>query len=210
MVHGILPTELFPLRVEVDNANKVRLDALQTELRTYGSQDTGAAVEERKVKILEKMTAQQSLQIKVGAQVMLIKNVDGSLVNGSVGRVLGFYTPSEVCGSSGEITSKSGTGFVRGVLLRSDGKTPAEKGALEGEGDGSGVKPGQGSRSGESALAFPLVEFRTPLGKEVMLVGRGEFKVEDSDGNVLARRVQASTACVGEFRISDGGESRSR
>jgi len=161
--------------------------------------------EETREKILSNLAAEKTLQIKVGAQVMLIKNVDGSLVNGSVGRVLGFYTASGICGSGGEITSKGGTGFVRGVLLEGDGKTPAEKNVVEREDGRSGAKSRPSSGSGGSTQVFPLVEFRTALGKEVVLVGRDEFKVEDDNGNVAARRVQASCASLAEFGVPDTG-----
>ena len=109
---GIIPTELFPLRNEVNRANRTKLDALNTALQVYTSKDTGKASDERKATILKNMVAQGTLEIKVDAQVMLIKNVDENLVNGSIGRVLGFYLVSEVCGSGGEI-SKGGNGFIR-------------------------------------------------------------------------------------------------
>jgi ATP-dependent DNA helicase PIF1 len=192
-IHGIVPTELFPLRSEVENANKMRLDALKTELQIYRSRDTGNATSDRKETIFKNMFAQGLLEIKVDAQVMLIKNVDGSLVNGSVGRVLGFYTVSEVCGSSGEITSKGGNGFIKKVLLEDDGKTPAGRRVPESENEGSDVKPNPKSGR-ESTEKFPLVEFWTPLGREATLVARTEFKVEDNDGTVAARRVQVSPA----------------
>lgn len=191
-VDGIVPTELFPLRNEVDKANKTKLDALKTEPLIYESRDTGNATEERKATILKNMVAQRVLEIKADAQVMLIKNVDENLVNGSVGRVLGFYMISEVCGSSGEITSKGGNGFIRKVLLEDDGKTPAQKKGVERESQSVDVKPKSKSGSQESTEKFPLVEFRTPLGKEVVLVGRDEFKVEETDGTVVARRVQVN------------------
>ena len=189
---GIVPTELFPLRSEVDNANKVMLGALKTESQVYESRDTGNASEERKATILKNMVAQRVLEIKVNAQVMLIKNVDENLVNGSVGRVLGFHTVSEVCGSGGEITSKGGSGFIRKALLKDDEKTPEEEKVVKGESDDVDVKPGPKGSPQESTERFPLVEFRTPLGKEVVLVGRDEFKVEENDGTIAARRVQAS------------------
>jgi len=188
----------------------MRLDGLKTELRVYESRDTGQETEELRAKILKHVVAEQVLQIKVNAQVMLIKNVDGSLVNGSVGRVLGFYTVSDVCGSGGEITPKGGNGFIRGVLLQDDGKTPAEEKVSERESEGSDGKPGPKSDSGGCPEVFPLVEFRTPLGKEVVLVGRNEFKVEDNDGAVAARRIQASSVSADEFGVYDGGGSRSR
>lgn len=192
-VDGIVPTELFPLRNEVDSANKMRLKALKTESQIYESRDTGTASEERRATILKNMVAQRVLEIKADAQVMLIKNVDENLVNGSVGRALGFYTVSEVCGSGGEISAKGGHGFIRKVLLEDNGKTPVERKVAERENENIDVKPKSKNHSQESLEKFPLVEFRTPLGKEAVLVGRDEFKVEDNDGAVAARRVQASS-----------------
>jgi len=199
---GIVPTELFPLRSEVDNANKMMLGALKTESQVYESRDTGNAPEERRATILKNMVAQRVLEIKADAQVMLIKNVDENLVNGSVGRVLGFHLVSEVCGSSGEITSKGGSGFIRKALLKGDGETPGEKEEVEDE--SADAKPTPKSSPQESTERFPLVEFRTPLGKEVVLVGRDEFKVEENDGTVAARRVQVSITLVCELKAVDG------
>lgn len=201
---GIVPTELFPLRSSVYDANKARLDALKTETQVYGSRDGGGATGERKENILKNMAAQKDLEIKVDAQVMLIKNVDGNLVNGSVGRVLGFYMVSEVCGTGGEITPKGGNGSIRGILLGDDNKTPAEKRVTEGgdEGGEAELKPKKrGSR--ENTEKFPLVEFWTPLGKEAVLVGRNEFKVEDNDGTVSATRVQVHFAFVRKSGVPD-------
>lgn len=202
-VDGIVPTELFPLRKEVDSANKARLDALKTESQIYESRDTGSATDERRETILKNMVAQRVLEIKVDAQVMLIKNVDEILVNGSVGRVLGFYRASEVCGFGGEISSKGGNGFIRKVSLKGDGRTPAQRKVVERENEGVDVKPMSKSSSPESTEKFPLVEFRTPLGKEVVLVGRDDFKVEENDGTVAARRVQVGATLICEFEITN-------
>lgn len=187
-IDGIVPTELFPLRNEVEGANKLKLDALGTELKTYESQDTGSENEERRAKILKHMVAPRVLEVKVGAQVMLIKNVDENLVNGSVGNVLGFYSASEVCGSGGSISPKCGNGFIRGVLLEDDGRTPV----VEREDEENDVKPKPNISWPGSVEKLPLVGFQTQLGKEVVLVGRVEFKVEDNDGTVAARRVQVN------------------
>ena len=203
-VDGLVPTELFPLRNEVDSANKMRLNALKTESRVYESRDSGSAHDERRETILKNMVAQRALEIKVDAQVMLIKNVDENLVNGSVGRVLGFYLASQVCGSGGEISSKVGNGFIRKVLLKDDGRTPVDRKVGERENENSeGKSRPKSSSPSDSPEKFPLVEFRTPLGKEVVLVGRDEFKVEENDGVVAARRVQVSTTTVCTFEITD-------
>ena len=197
-VDGIVPTELFPLRKEVENANKMKLDALKTESYTYESRDTGTAPDERRATILKSMVAQRVLEIKTDAQVMLIKNVDENLVNGSVGRVLGFHMVSDVCGSGGQISSKGGHGFIRNVLLKDGGRTPVERKVVEREDE-------NGSRG--AVERFPLVEFRTTLGKEIVLVGQDEFKVEENDGTVAARRVQVSVALVSSVYLTIASRS---
>jgi ATP-dependent DNA helicase PIF1 len=136
------------------------------------------------------MMVPERLVLKLGAQVMLVKNVDDQrgLVNGAVGRVLGFFAAPR---------GKS-EGVLRNVKLSEDGKSVV----FGGEGKenakptattttttgGGGEKP----KSAADAEVFPLVEFPTPMGRERVLVTRDEFRVEDNEGNVLARRVQAS------------------
>ncbi|KUI57461.1 ATP-dependent DNA helicase PIF1 [Cytospora mali] len=138
---GLLPTELFPLRSEVDRANAARMVALDGQAHEFKARDSGPAAPAKRQKLLENMMAVKSLELKVESQVMLVKNVSDTLVNGSVGKVLGFM-PS-----------------------------PDRK------------------REGDDEM-LPLVEFRTFRGKEIVLVSRDEFRVEDSEGKLLARRVQ--------------------
>lgn len=204
-IDGIVPTELFPLRNDVYSANKLRLDALETKLWTYESRDTGNATDERRVRILKNMVAQQTLEIKIDAQVMLIKNVDENLVNGSLGRVLGFYMASEICGLGGEVSSRGGNGFIRKVILKDDGKTPVGRKVMESENESTDTRSKPKASSRECTEKFPLVEFQTPLGKEIVLVARDEFKVEDNDGTVAARRVQVSSTSVCGFWASYSG-----
>lgn len=81
---GLFPTELFPKRDEVDKANKLQLASLPGPIRTYDAVDSGA------LSHLKSCMATEKLEIKKGAQVMLIKNRDDGLVNGSLGVVIGF------------------------------------------------------------------------------------------------------------------------
>lgn len=195
---GIVPTELFPLKCDVLNANMKKLGAIASDSQLYHSRDSGKETKEARERILNSMAAEKTLEIKVDAQVMLIKNVDESLVNGSVGLVLGFYTPSEVVGSGGKITPKAGSGFIRGA------KVKAQDGDVsESESSNAAVEV-RASPQG-SAERFPLVEFWTPSGKEVVLVGRDDFKVENSNGTVVARRVQVSCMSTGGSGTSDTG-----
>lgn len=142
----LLPTELFPLRAQVDRANASRLAALANPVLSFMTRDSGSAPPEKRRKLLDNMTAVGILELKCDAQVMLVKNMSETLVNGSVGRVVDFC--QDPCSSQR--------------------KTDADKELL------------------------PLVEFGTFRGKETVLVSRDEFRAEDGDGNLLARRIQVS------------------
>ncbi|KAF8634433.1 hypothetical protein AX15_000883 [Amanita polypyramis BW_CC] len=95
---GIDPTELFPTRLEVEHVNKARLSQLSNVARIYDARDApGYDSSDQRVtiaqmeRLLDRMVARKSLVLKVGAQVMLIKNlVQGELVNGSLGKVIEF------------------------------------------------------------------------------------------------------------------------
>jgi ATP-dependent DNA helicase PIF1 len=184
------------MRHEVERANSTRLAALQSPPVSYDARDSGSATPDKRKAVLAGMMVPERLVLKKAAQVMLVKNVDDQrgLVNGAVGRVLGFFAAPR---------GKS-EGVVRNVKLSEDGKSVVFRS------DGKeNVKPNTGTSSSstnntkieaekpKSAAAadaelFPLVEFLTPLGRETVLVTRDEFRVEDNEGNVLARRVQAS------------------
>ena len=186
------------MRHEVERANSTRLAALQSPPVSYDARDSGSATPERRKAVLAGMMVPERLVLKRGAQVMLVKNVDDQrgLVNGAVGRVLGFFAAPR---------GKS-EGVVRNVSLSEDGKSIAFGGDMK-----ENVKPASSSSSTKmesergkekpkSAVAaaadaelFPLVDFMTPMGRERVLVTRDEFRVEDNEGTILARRVQVST-----------------
>ncbi|TBU47339.1 PIF1-like helicase-domain-containing protein [Dichomitus squalens] len=100
---GIEPTELYPTRNEVDSANTARLNKLDGNTKDYHAKDAPGRDEDgnpfpfdRVERALRDVVAPKKLPLKVGAQVMLVKNViQGLLVNGSLGRVVGFFKPRE-------------------------------------------------------------------------------------------------------------------
>nr|GAT43685.1 DNA repair and recombination protein [Mycena chlorophos] len=99
----IQPTEILSRRDEVEWANNRRLDMLTGETRRYTAQQFAGRnsegqqiTHEQMEKLLEKLVVPKQISLKVGAQVMLVKNlVQGTLVNGSLGIVRDFKTVAE-------------------------------------------------------------------------------------------------------------------
>ncbi|TPX59716.1 hypothetical protein PhCBS80983_g02276 [Powellomyces hirtus] len=85
---GIEPTQLYAIRTQVETANGQRLRNLKGESRTFNAVDQCKNDSDRNK--LKDMMAPLVLELKIGAQVMLIKNIDANLVNGSLGIVQGF------------------------------------------------------------------------------------------------------------------------
>jgi ATP-dependent DNA helicase PIF1 len=104
----------FPTRKQVEDANSRRLAALNTEKKTYFAHDSGGRSDDgtpvttqQATQMLEKLIAPDQLPLKVGAQVMLIKNLrQGVLVNGTLGRVLDFCTPGQARETRTEISDE--------------------------------------------------------------------------------------------------------
>ena len=85
----------FPRREDVDRSNQGRISVLNTEEKDFIATDNGTITDPaQREKMLSNFMAPKKLTLRVGAQVMLIKNTDESLVNGSMGKVLRFVHPS--------------------------------------------------------------------------------------------------------------------
>ncbi|KAF7306584.1 ATP-dependent DNA helicase PIF1 [Mycena indigotica] len=164
---GIQPTELLSRRDEVDRANNRRLNALPGATRTYtavqssGINSQGFPITpEQMEKLLEKLVAPKQISLKVGAQVMLIKNlVQGQLVNGSVGQVISFRTAED-----------AGNEHINIARAEND------------KNDRRPVLP----RSLEKHL-FPVVRFIN--GSELLMIPE-DFTVENANGQMEAQRIQ--------------------
>lgn len=131
--------------------------ALPGTTHRFAATDSGPAPPEKRKKLHDNMMAVAALELKVDAQVMLLKNVSETLVNGSVGKVLAFL--------------------------------PKDKS------EDNGVD------------LFPLVEFRTFRGKETVLVVHDEFRAEDSEGELLARRVQVINHVPEKEHVLSGSDA---
>ena len=87
---GIQPTRLYPHRADVQRENNIELHFLDGDVHTFTAKEVG---DERTLAILDKQCqAPRELQLKVGAQVVLLRNLDFArrLVNGSRGVITNF------------------------------------------------------------------------------------------------------------------------
>lgn len=84
----ILPTALFSHRVDVKRQNEERLAALPGQEYKYVARDSGAA--RYREGLNRECNAPEQLMLKLGAQVVVIKNMDNGLYNGCRGVVVGF------------------------------------------------------------------------------------------------------------------------
>lgn len=170
------------MRHSVESANKARNDSLPTERHTYVATDGPAESNAMRDKLLENFMAVPELSLCVHSQVMLIKNLDESLVNGSMGRVVGF---------------------VHKHLYREDtagkwiGKAAPEE--SDGEEDlsevgGQKLKAKKKKMELVNSKPLPVVRFRlNGGGTRDMLVDYDSFTSELPNGEVVASRLQVST-----------------
>ncbi|KIJ68800.1 hypothetical protein HYDPIDRAFT_25055, partial [Hydnomerulius pinastri MD-312] len=168
---GIVPTQLYTIRTDVDRANEYRLSELPGQGFPYktidarGHDSNGHPVSQKQMETLlrRRLVAPRVIHLKVGAQVMLIKNiVQGQLVNGSVGQVVGFSTFQEAMQANIEIGIEEG---LRGPRL--DAARRAE--ALPDD------------------ARWPVVRFTN--GRELLCIPT-DFTVYNANGEMEARRRQ--------------------
>lgn len=87
-------TRLLTVNVDVDEVNEAQLDELEGDVHEYHMETHGGKqyVEQLKRSCL----APEVLRLKLGAQVMCIKNsTDRKYVNGSLGKVIGFESATD-------------------------------------------------------------------------------------------------------------------
>ena len=139
------------------------MSRLRGESKTYHAKDGGSANGEQRQKLLDNFMAQQVLHLTVGAQVMLIKNIDETLVNGSMGIVVAFKEPFVYDKNFGEESEEETpkVGVVKALALD------------------------------ESKRKRPVVDFKVPGGgiRQVMLEPE-TWKIELPNGEIQASRTQ--------------------
>jgi ATP-dependent DNA helicase PIF1 len=175
---GLDVTELFPTRAEVERSNETRLRNLAGETKRFEAMDRGdPAVRD---KLLQNMMAPKSIDLKKGAQVMLIKNLDETLVNGSLGKVRGFMSEAtfEVWSGRQSELAETSAEVADGV----DGSTKEIMRSFRRDGDTTNTR---------DLTEYPVVQFTGTDGSHrTMLMLPEEWTVELPNGEVQAARKQ--------------------
>ncbi len=118
------------------------------------------------------MMAPKVIDLKKGAQVMLIKNLDETLVNGSLGKVIGFSSEAafEFFDDRGEESAPSDIDFVAKKKIESFSR---------------------GAASLKDLKEYPIVKFSATDGTHrTLLCVPEDWKIELPNGEVQAQRKQ--------------------
>jgi ATP-dependent DNA helicase PIF1 len=164
-------TELFPTRQEVERANSVRMQQLHGTVFNFEARDGGTiANKEQRDRLLQNCMVPEIVSLKKGAQVMLVKNMDDTLVNGSLGKVTNFMTEQMFNAFKEDEESFFNGGISEEALKREEMKV------------GFGLS---------TAQLFPVVRFTLADGTtRALLCKREDWKVELPNGEVQASRSQ--------------------
>lgn len=90
------PVILYSTKSRADNFNEAKLAEIDSEIRTYTAKDRYDSKYGSGGSLLNSCPASKELQLKKGAQVMLVKNLTKTLVNGTTGIIVGFTKPLSV------------------------------------------------------------------------------------------------------------------
>lgn len=165
---------LFPTRKEVLQMNKHRLEQLQDINFHYDALDDLCGNKDRR--IFKELPVDSKIDLKIGAQVMLLQNLGDGLANGSTGRVVGFFKP----GQADRHHAGRKVGLLRHVAVNAHDYPfdchIASRAELR-----------------DFTNLFPLVKFTTSEGPECVLVMPNEFTLQIK-GKVIARRLQLPLA----------------
>jgi ATP-dependent DNA helicase PIF1 len=153
--------------------------ALHGKPYNFEAHDTGTITDPvMREKLLANMMAPKTLQLKKGAQVMLIKNMDDGLVNGSLGKVVAFMTEKTF-----ELYDKHPDVFGDEI-----GATDLDEAAIQARMNLKSYSSKKDAGPGEN---YPLVRFVAADGtSRDLLILREEWKIELPNGEIQAQRSQ--------------------
>jgi ATP-dependent DNA helicase PIF1 len=167
----------FPTRGEVENANAYKMKSLQGKEYVFQALDSGTARDiPTRDKLLSNLMAPPMIKLKKGAQVMLIKNIDDNLVNGSLGKVVAFMNERtfEIYDKDPDSLTELDTLDEARYQASENLKNMVNKDLV-----------------GDTAKSYPLVRFIVADGTSRDLLCQPEdWKVELPNGEIQAQRRQ--------------------
>jgi ATP-dependent DNA helicase PIF1 len=163
------------------------MNQLATEQEFFNSTDGGVVQDmAQREKMLSNFMAPQRLVLRLGAQVMLIKNVDEMLVNGSMGKISRFIDPA-IYGTPDD-PEFAGAAFAGRAPSPPAGGSAAKKNGTAPTAAGGAAKKNTAAVGGKR---YPVVEFDLPNGiKRRMLVMPETWTVELPSGEIQVSRTQ--------------------
>lgn len=174
---GVDMAQLYPTRYQVEDSNSKRLKALSGQSRRFDAMDSGDP--QVRDKLLQNMMSPKTLDLKVGAQVMLIKNLNETLVNGTLGKVIAF--------SDEKAFEMEDGGNYGGEMDDNMAKARRKLASFKNNFDRDG-SPGPSAGEGQM---YPVVKFLDVYGTpKIILCQPEEWKVELPNGEVQAKRSQ--------------------
>lgn len=178
-LEAVEATELFSTRSEVEGANQMRLKRLGGTSVELAAQDGGTIADlEQRNKLLSNCMAPQMISLKKGAQVMLIKNIDDTLVNGSIGKIVAFMDEKTF-----DYYDEHEEEFVS--------THPSTDADPEKSGSRASIKGFMNPGAGNVGQKWPVVRFQIADGtSRDLLCQRETWKIEQPNGEVLASRSQ--------------------
>ncbi|KAG6381463.1 hypothetical protein JVT61DRAFT_35 [Boletus reticuloceps] len=103
---------------KVGTFNKHRLSSIKSPVPTFQSYDGHS---DKRLEILFKvLPVNSTINLKTRVQVMLVRNLDDGLTNGTIGTAKGFYSYKQATGD-GNYTKK--VGFMRNIQV-TNGSVP--------------------------------------------------------------------------------------
>ncbi|KAF7309033.1 ATP-dependent DNA helicase PIF1 [Mycena kentingensis (nom. inval.)] len=175
---GLGPTELYPRREDVQSSNFTRMKGLNSKVHVFTSADGGTVTDQQqRDRLLSNFMAEGRLELREGAQVMLIKNMDESFVNGSMGIVKRFADPAKALEEEFEVLGEQAVAAPGGGK-----KAPLSTAATASKG-----------------VLYPIVEFSMANGAKAMMMVKPEsFKIELPTGGGAGEPVAVAVdPCVG-------------
>ncbi|RCK63232.1 ATP-dependent DNA helicase PIF1 [Candida viswanathii] len=192
---GFVPSELYATRNEVERANNRKLNSMEGEIVTYTARDGGTLEKKRIEMLVSNFLAPKKLQLKIGAQVMCIKNYDERLVNGSLGKVVAFVdgvTYFKKGKGDKEENKKDADDFVFGEFKRDQLVSTKDLAGANPPSENQRKSKLEARILGDQGYGkLPVVKFlHTDGSMRTVVVEPETTTIEDDDGKVLASRTQ--------------------